>query len=192
MDLQHINVKIYAATPEAIRLEDVILIYHRWIQEGQLPELLIDVADYSHVPAGPGILLVGHEAHYRVEPGPEQRMGALYDVRVKRDGSNQDKLRHAIGGALRAAAKLEADELWKGKVRFNAGDMLILVNDRLGAPNTDATFAAIQSDVRAAFAAITGAEPAILERVSADPRERLTLRAAAAAEIPVAGALSRV
>ncbi len=191
MDLQHINVKIYASTPEAIRLEDVILIYHRWIQDGQLPELLIDIADYSHVPAGPGVLLVGHEAHYRVEPGPEQRMGALYDVRVKRDGSNQDKLRHAIGGALRAAAKLETDELWKGKVRFNAGDMMIMVNDRLGVPNTDAAFAAIRDDLQAAFVAITGSQPATLERVSADPRERLTLRAVAAGEIPVAGALAR-
>jgi hypothetical protein len=39
---------------EKIDLEAVIPVFHRWIQEQIFDELLLDVANYSHVPDGPG------------------------------------------------------------------------------------------------------------------------------------------
>ena len=63
MDLQKINVKFFAAGSGAVRLTDFIDIFNSWIQssEGEY----YDVADYSHMQAGPGIVLVTHEATTR-------------------------------------------------------------------------------------------------------------------------------
>ena len=49
--LQHVNVKFPSAG--SIDLTQAIPVFHRWIQEQALPGLLIDVADYRHVPEGP-------------------------------------------------------------------------------------------------------------------------------------------
>ena len=42
--------------------EDILPIFQRWIQEGRLAGMLIDVIDYKHVPDGPGIMLIADEA----------------------------------------------------------------------------------------------------------------------------------
>jgi hypothetical protein len=45
-----------------VSVTEVINLFHKWVKEQQPSQLLLDVADYSHVPDGPGILLVGfHE-----------------------------------------------------------------------------------------------------------------------------------
>ena len=62
MNLQHINVKIYVEDDSAVDLSRFIDVFHSWIKQQLLDELLIDVADYRHVPAGPGVILIGHEA----------------------------------------------------------------------------------------------------------------------------------
>lgn len=45
-------------------LEPAITVFHRCIQRGWLEGRLIDVADYRHVPSGPGVMLVGHDVDY--------------------------------------------------------------------------------------------------------------------------------
>ena len=69
MELQHLMVRLPVAPPEALELTPFLAVFHRWIREGCCPELLIDVADYRHVPFGPGVVLVGHEAEYAMENG---------------------------------------------------------------------------------------------------------------------------
>ena len=55
MDLHKFGIKLFAADAEPVDMLKLIPIYHRWIQQHALADdLLIDVADYSHVPAGPG------------------------------------------------------------------------------------------------------------------------------------------
>ena len=54
MDLQHVNVKIYVDGDLAVDPARFIEIFHGWIKEEAFDELLIDVADYRHVPDGPG------------------------------------------------------------------------------------------------------------------------------------------
>ena len=47
---------------------DYIPLFHGWIQEKIIPDhLLIDVADYSHIPDGPGIMLIAHEGHFSLD-----------------------------------------------------------------------------------------------------------------------------
>ncbi|MCG8364404.1 MAG: hypothetical protein MJA27_13865, partial [Pseudanabaenales cyanobacterium] len=61
--VQHVNVKIFLKGPEVSK-EDAINVFHSWIQDQKLDDQLIDVADYSHVPEGPGVMLIGHNAFY--------------------------------------------------------------------------------------------------------------------------------
>lgn len=47
-------------------LEPAIRVFHRFIQRGLVEGLILDVADYRHVPTGPGVLLMGHDVDYGV------------------------------------------------------------------------------------------------------------------------------
>jgi hypothetical protein len=55
MELQKINVKVFTAEPNDIPLTDFIDIFHTWIQATD--GVYLDIADYSHMQAGPGIVL---------------------------------------------------------------------------------------------------------------------------------------
>src|SRR5947209_3539668 len=106
-DMQHINVKIFAREA-AIDLADAIPVFHRWIQESVAEELLVDVADYRHVPEGPGVLLVAHEAIYSLDQA-DGRLGLLYNRKSALNGDDQSRLRQAFGAALAACQRLEEE-----------------------------------------------------------------------------------
>jgi len=63
MEFERINVKFFVANPNGTGLEVFIDVFNSWVQasDGEY----YDIADYSHVHAGPGILLVAHEANIR-------------------------------------------------------------------------------------------------------------------------------
>jgi len=145
MQLQHVNVKLLVQNPEGANLEPLILVFHSWIESQNGDELLIDVADYTHVPAGPGIVLIGHEGNYSVD-NTGNRLGVRYNRKAPLDGSNQDRLAQAARAALTACRRLEAEPRLGGKFRFNGQDIEIFINDRLVAPNTAATREAFDSD----------------------------------------------
>lgn len=186
MELQHVNVKIYSSTPQNVSLDEAILVFHRWIREEVAPELLIDVADYSHVPAGPGVLLIGHQAAYSLEAGEEERPGVLYNAKTKQDGSNVDLLVHALRSAVRAAGVLEGESLFTRKVEFDAGDLMILINDRALAPNTPETFASLKDDLEAALKTVLGDRGYELRYEQGDPRRRFQVQVRAESPIAVA------
>jgi len=64
VDLHKFGIKLFAADAKGFDILKLIPMYHRWIQQKALQDLLIDVADYSHVPAGPGVMLIAHEGNY--------------------------------------------------------------------------------------------------------------------------------
>jgi hypothetical protein len=136
MQLQHVNVKLLVQNGEAARLEPLIPVFHNWIETQNDDELLIDVADYTHVAAGPGIVLTGN------------RLGVRYNRKAALDGGNQECLAQATRAALTACGRLEAEPRLDGKLRFNGEDIEIFINDRLVAPNTPATRAAFDADLR--------------------------------------------
>ena len=63
--------------------------FHDWIQNQRLDELLIDVVDYRHVHDGPGVILIAHDAHYAFDTS-EGRLGLLYSRRP-RDPSHPER-----------------------------------------------------------------------------------------------------
>ena len=42
-------------------IESFVLLFHNWIQEDRIPNhIMVDVANYKHIPDGPGIMLIAH------------------------------------------------------------------------------------------------------------------------------------
>jgi hypothetical protein len=170
INIQHVNVKIVAEEPVSIDLADAIPVFHRWIQESVCDGMLVDVADYRHVPAGPGVMLIGHEANYSLDY-TDDRLGVLYNRKRAIDGTTQQKLDQAFRAALLACRRLEEEAPFHGKLKFNAGHCEIILNDRLLAPNTEKTHLALKADFEKFFQGVFGLEPHTIERLG-EPRER--------------------
>ena len=74
MELQHVNVKLLLANPDAVDLAPLFPIFNSWIQNQAPSELLLDIADYRHVPDGPGVVLIGHQGNTAwTTPEPTRR-----------------------------------------------------------------------------------------------------------------------
>jgi hypothetical protein len=185
MDLQHLNVKFFVDQPETVDLESFLAVFNAWIQDQVIAdELLIDVADYRHVWAGPGVILIGHEANYSLD-NAGNRLGLLYNRKAPLPGSNNDRLRQAVRAALLAAQRLGA----RPGLEFSGHELQLAVNDRLLAPNTDETWQAAQPELSAFFDQLYGPGRYSLER-HPEPRERFTVDVKAEGQYDVAGLLS--
>jgi hypothetical protein len=149
MDAHKLQLKIYATaeSAKAVSPEALIPVFHRWIKDRVLPELTIDVANYGHVPEGPGVVLIGHGSDYFMDEG-EARLGLLHNR--KRSGFGPgERLGDLARRTLHAAALLEKEPALGGKLKFATGELLFRINDRLAAPNTDATFATVKGELEA-------------------------------------------
>lgn len=174
MELQHLNLKIFTEnSAKEISLETYIPIFHSWIQKKVTEEMLLDVADYAHVPQGPGVMLIGHHANMSMDE-VEGRLGFLYNRKVKEEGSNEEKLKRLFKWAFSHAKRLEEESSVKGKLKFKTGSLQVIVNDRLLAPNTEENGKLLESVLTKVIESIYGTKPSKISR-HADPRERLTL-----------------
>ncbi len=165
--MDHINVKIFGSGD--VDIAAAIPVFHRWIQDRACPELAIDVADYSHVPAGPGVLLITHEANYSLDNSRNQ-LGLLYNRKAPLPGTPAEKLKHCRDAALWACQRLEQEPEFRGKLRFNPDEMEVVLNDRLRYPNTAETWNAVRGDIEQFL------DGYVLTRPT-DPRDRLRVRA---------------
>jgi hypothetical protein len=150
MELQHVNVKLYLENAGKLVLEPLISVFHSWIQDRVCEELLIDVADYRHVYAGPGVVLIGHEADYSIDCA-DNRPGIRYNRKAILKGNNQDRLRQALRAVLTACKLLESDPRLEGSLRFDRREMELFVNDRLLAPNLEETYTAVKPELQSFF-----------------------------------------
>jgi hypothetical protein len=174
INLQHVNVKLLASDPAGVDLELLIPIFHGWIRDRVFEELLLDVADYRHVPEGPGVMLIGHQANYSVD-NTDNRLGVRYNRKAALDGTNQDRLRQAARAALTAFQRLESESTLNGKLRFSGRDLELFMNDRALAPNNDATRVAAQPELHAFFGKLfQGADYALTHET--EPRRLFSVR----------------
>jgi hypothetical protein len=167
-DLQRFAVKIFAERP--VEIGSFIPVFHRWIRDHAVEGTLIDVADYGHLPDGPGVVLVGHDADYFMD-SMEGPLGLLYNRKQPTAGALAARVEAGLRAALAACARLE--EEFGGRLSFRKGEALFLSNDRLLAPNDEATFAALRPALEAAASAVFG--KASLRREAGDPRRRLSV-----------------
>jgi hypothetical protein len=175
MNSNKISLKLYATSsplPDTIRFVEV---FHDWIKQSVLPELMIDVIEYGHVERGPIVLFVGHESDYAIEMS-EGRPGLSYlRKRVKSDIPGDSlALTDSFARILNVADKLAADERLSG-FRLGRGEVLLRVLDRLNAPNTDATYDGARSELELVASAALGGN-AKLTREADDLREPFAVR----------------
>ncbi|MGA3007862.1 MAG: hypothetical protein ABSE59_08225 [Opitutaceae bacterium] len=169
MELQYLVAKIFTEGDLKIDPTRVVNVFHRWVAQQCRPELLVDVAELLHVPAGPGVVLVGVEADYALDH-TAHRWGLLYRRKTPLAGTNGDRL----GQALRSAgqvAKLLEDE-FPGELTFSRREFSLVVNDRALAPNTPEAFAAAKPEVEAFLQSWLGRGDSTLEPLDADLRRR--------------------
>ena len=189
MDLQRIEIKFYLEDETSISPEDAFRLFNAWIPEAS-GETLVDVADYSHVPDGPLTLLVGHEHNYALD-STDRRFGLYCSRKREIDGELEDRLRSALATTLQACRRLERESEFEGRVRFRGDELLLTVNDRLNAPNTEETASVLEPHFRSVLGSMfTGAEVSI-DR-DPDPRQRFNLRAKAAGDFDVDTLLENV
>ena len=51
-----------------VDLELFIPVFHEWIQKDTISNhIMVDVADYKHIPDGPGIMLIAHEGNFSID-----------------------------------------------------------------------------------------------------------------------------
>ena len=156
--VQRVALKVFLDDGAALSPRDVIPVFHRWIQTRAVDGLLIDVADYSHLPTGPLALLVGHEGRYVLDHGGG-RLGLQYVRTQPLDGPLETRLRAAARMLLRAARLIEDDAALPGPVRFRGDEIDWVANDRLLAPNTPDTLAAVRPAFESFLAALSGGAP---------------------------------
>jgi hypothetical protein len=141
------DAEVVAGGGAGVTPETFIPVLHGWIKNRVLAEMMIDVANYAHVPNGPGVVLIGHACDYFVDE-TGGRIGLLHS-RKRSAPEPADRLADAFRRTLHAAALLEAEPALAGKLHFRANQLLFWINDRLAAPNTAATLAAVKPELDA-------------------------------------------
>lgn len=176
-DLKQFDIRIAAKTWQGVDTEAFMGVLQRWIQQHTIPGVLIDVADYGHIHHGHGTILIAHEFNVSVDYA-DGNLSLLLRVKRPAEATLAARIEAALRLALKACRQLEQEPEFAGKLTFDPSAFTFTANDRLLAPNTDATYAALKPAIEAAAKAALGA-PGKAERLKNDPRERITARVAA-------------
>jgi hypothetical protein len=166
MDPLRLNLKLFVTDAPSLRPAELAPIFHGWIQRRELaPDLLIDVADYSHVADGPGVVLIAHEGHYAFD-ALQGQLGFSYSLRrAKVAAGFEPALRYGLRQLLTGVNLLLHEPSLQGRLQFDMQRLKLQINDRLRAPNRAETWAELRPEAQPALGAIfdTGV------RVEADP-----------------------
>ena len=189
MGPKRIAVKFFATRPESeADLQAFIPLFHRFIQQASVEGRLLDVADYAHVPNGPGVVLIGHEVDYAID-GVGGRTGLL-TVR-KRAGEEPlaELLVDTLRKAIAAVGAIEAD----GSTRlvFALDCIEIQVLDRLYARNDEAGYESVRHEVEAVASQVFG-QASLSRSAKDDPRKPLTLEVVATEAADLKALLDRL
>ena len=136
MELQKFGIKLFFKPNSSYTSKDFIPVFHNWIRDNSVPEhMLIDVIDYSHIPDGPGIMLIAHEGHFSLDK--ENNMpGLLYIRKAKIDGDFKKRIESVFATSLQAAELLHKNKIGS-EVDFQSNSFRFIANDRLLADNNE-------------------------------------------------------
>jgi len=188
MELQKLGVKFFVEQPNAVPLTDFIEIFHGWIQATD--GIYHDVADYSHMQSGPGVILVANDANLHIDETGGRR-GLLYSRKAPLSGTNQEKLRTVFRLALENCRKLEEEPALRGKLRFTTNEAAISLNDRLLGSNTEESFQELKREVGPFAKQLFGDAEVRFER-DEDPRQRLNVHLKTSAAVDLRKTLDRL
>jgi hypothetical protein len=190
VDLHKFGIKLFAVDAKRFDILKLIPMYHRWIQQKALEDLLIDVADYSHVPAGPGVMLIAHEGNYALDETGHER-GIVYYSKHTLPGALPERFAQVARKTLKAAQLMTGDAELNGELKVPGNDLQFFANDRLVAPNTDAAYADLEPALRRFLDRLYAGAKYTLER-ERDPKERLSVRVRTAGPVDLETLLARL
>jgi hypothetical protein len=186
MPTHKISVKFYLDHGHNIAPETWFKTFNNWISAHNGSDVLLDVADYSHVPNGPVTLLLGHEYDISIDDTDAKR-GLLYNRKQPNGGGFAQQLSAAVRAACETCRRLEVEEA----VVFQGNELRLILNDRLNAPNTKNTHNAINDDLQAFLHQLYDGSEVIAKRRK-DTRQRFTLDIRAEGDWPVAKLLENL
>ena len=173
--IKKVNLKLFIENPEDLEVEAVIPVFHRWIQENVLAGMPIDVADYKHVPDGPGIMLIGHDGDYAIDFA-NGRPGVWYSHKREWAATDlQGQIRLAWTRLITAVNLLQNDNSLDFTV--STSELELTFPDRLNAPNNAETFAAVSPEVQTVLTDLFGGADVKVEWLSEDARRPFAIRA---------------
>ena len=188
MELQKLNVKWFVQQPNAVPLTDFIDIFHDWIQATD--GIYHDVADYSHMQAGPGIVLVAADANLSIDE-TDNRRGLLYSRKAPLAGSHRERIRAVLRYGLENISRLEREPKLAGKFKLAGDETAIAINDRLIASNTEESLATLEPVIEELAKELFAGAEITLER-EPDPRRRFAVRIKASHSFTVDELLDRL
>lgn len=185
MDVQHLDLKIPLVATKLPNLGSLIPVFHGWVRNQVFDEQLIDVADYRHVPAGPGVMLIGHDSNTSLDLS-DGRPGLRYVRKTPVSGGAQAALSGALRALLSARRLIETDASLAGRFSFDRHELDIRINDRWVAPNRRETYAALQPELqRFLDAALSGANAVMEWRPGGRELFRVTVRTQLPIDLPL-------
>lgn len=174
MNLERFSIKFFAHPGTNVDDAVFIDIFHGWIRYKKLDGILLDVADYRHVPEGPGVMLITHEINFAMDY-TEGRFGLLAQRKLGQGADLRERILELARATVAFGVQLESDPRIAGKLKLEAGDFLFQTNDRLLAPNTTSTFSELEPDLKAAAKTIYSGQPVTITQLDNDPRDRLSI-----------------
>ena len=180
MNSQKLCVKLFLKDPAQLHGLKLVPVFQSWIQLHAIEDhLAIDVADYEHVPDGPGTVLVTHEANFSLDSNGG-RPGLLYQRKQPLPGTFGDRLAAVFRAALQGAARLQENP----GLAFRTDDISFRIADRLLAPNTAETFATLQPELEAFLRKLFGSATFQLEhKPSAEKLFEVTIKSTTTASV---------
>jgi hypothetical protein len=163
MNAQKLCVKLFLKDPAQLHGLKLVPVFQSWIQLHAIEDhLAIDVADYEHVPDGPGTVLVTHEAKQPLAGGFGERLAVVFRA------------------VLQAAARLEENP----GLAFRTDEISFRIADRLLAPNNAETFAAVKPELESFLRKLLGSASFQLEhKASAEKLFEVGIKSTATASI---------
>jgi hypothetical protein len=185
---RRLSVKLFAHpdTNAPIDLHPYIGIFHRFIQNATVEGLLLDVADYSHVPDGPGVILIGHDVDHGIDL-TDGRVGLLTTRKHTGALPFAEALRDTLRRALLAARAVEGDTA--SNLRFGTAEFELRFVDSLETPNSDEAYRAVYEEVESVASLLAGDSDLRLERANADDTRKMLTVVMHAADAPAANVL---
>jgi len=190
MSPKRLAIKFYAQNADAVDTHAFVAVFQRWIQEHTVDGLLIDVADYKHVPNGPGILLIAHEGDYSFHEG-EGRPGIQYLSKHPIGESLESAIATVLRLVLEAGLQLEKEAALNG-LRFDFSSAKLVLQDRLAYPNDEETFAAVAPRIASFFEQVLGVKAELSNAHSSDKRETLAFKLGLPAGVSGAALLDKL
>ncbi len=176
---KRLSVKFLVTNPP--QPEQLVPIFQRWIQEHTVEGLLIDVANYAHVPNGPLILLIAHDGDYVYDTSDDEP-GIKYIYKEVEEQTLADAIQTALCRAAAAVVALAAEETVDTQP-ISDGFQVELI-DHLAYPNTHSAYQ------QAAEAVANLVEGATVQHIVRDQRRSLAIQLSASLELQQIAAVS--